>query len=103
MIGLKRKIVTLCGSMKFLSEMQETAERLELERGYIVLTAVPHVLKRELTEDEKNLLGRLHRSKIDLSDAIFVVNPGGYIGQSVRSEIEYARSAGKEVLFLENN
>ena len=100
---MKRKIVTLCGSMKFLSKMQETAERLELDRGYVVLTAIPHVLDKELTEAEKTRLGALHRAKIDLSDAIFVVNPGGCIGQSVRNEIEYARSTGKEILYLEND
>ena len=89
--------------MKFLPLMQETAERLQLEEGCIVLCPLPHILGRELTEDEKALLGELHRSKIDLSDAIFVVNPGGYIGRSVKSEIEYARSMGKEILYLEND
>ena len=43
----------------------------------------------------------LHRAKLDLADAGYIVNPGGYIGESVRSEIEYARSLGKEILYLE--
>ena len=38
--------------------------------------------------------------KIDLADAIFVVDPGGYIGESTTREIEYARSAGKPVVRL---
>lgn len=44
----------------------------------------------------------MHRTKIDLSDAIFVVNIGGYIGESVKSEIEYAKEKGKEIIYLEN-
>ena len=99
---MKRKIVAVCGSMKFLSQIQETAERLELEKGYVVLSIIPHVLNRSLTAEEHLLLGTLHKEKIDLADAVFIVNPGGYIGQSVQSEIEYALSKGKEILFLEN-
>jgi len=100
---MERKIVALCGSMKFTALMQETAERLELEMGYVVLAPSPHVISHELTEAEKALLSELHLKKIDLADAIFVVNPGGYIGRSVRSEIEYAQSEGKEILYLEND
>ena len=96
-----RKIVTLCASFRFWSEMQEAAERLELENGWVVLSPVPHVLDRALSEQETTLLGELHRSKIDLSDAIFVVNVGGYIGQAVAAEIEYAKQKGKEIIYLE--
>lgn len=98
----KRKVVTLCGSVRFWDKIQEVSERLELEKGYVVLGIVPHVLDRELTDSEKDLLGELHRAKIDLSDAIFVVNVGGYIGESVKSEIAYAKEKRKEVLYLEN-
>lgn len=99
---MKRKVVTLCGSVKFMDKIQEISERLELENGYAVIGIVPHVLNRDLTQDEKDLLGELHRTKIDLSDAIFVVNIGGYIGESVKSEIEYAKEKGKEIIYLEN-
>lgn len=98
----KRKVVTLCGSLRFWDKIQEVAERLELEEGYVVLGIVPHVLDRDLTEQEKLLLGELHRGRIDLSDVIYVVNVDGYIGDSVRSEIVYAKEKGKEVLYLEN-
>ena len=57
---------------------------------------------RTLIEHEKALLGELHLSKIDMSDAIFVVNVGGYIGQAVAAEIEYAKQKGKEIIYLEN-
>ena len=100
---MKRKVVAVCGSYKFWDKIQEVSERLELEKGYAVIGIVPHVLNRELTQNEKDLLGELHLTKIDLSDAIFVVNPGGYTGESVRREIEYARAKGKEILYLEKS
>ena len=98
---MKRKVVTLCGSMQFQDKIYETAERLELECGYVVIGVIPHVLPGELTAGQMALLNELHRSKIDLADAVFVVNANGYIGESVRSEIEYARSLGKEIMYLE--
>lgn len=100
---MKRKTVVLCGSMRFAALMLETAERLELEKGWAVIPALTHVLDRPLTENEQALLSEIHLRKIDLADAVFIVNPGGYIGQSVRSEIEYAGRTGKEILYLENH
>ena len=97
-----RKVVTLCGSFRFWKEIQEVAERLELENGWVVLGPVAHALDRTLTEHEKALLGELHLSKIDMSDAIFVVNVGGYIGEAVTAEIAYAKKKGKEIIYLEN-
>lgn len=99
---MKRKVVTICGSMRFWDKIQEMSERLELENGYVVLGVTPSVSGRELTERDISLLAELHRDKIDLSDAIFVVNVGGYIGESVKSEIEYAKENSKEILYLEN-
>lgn len=95
------KIVTLCGSMRFAARMQEAAEQLELERGWVVLSPVLHVLPRALTADEAARLGAIHRAKIDLADAVYIVNEGGYIGEAVRAEIAYARARGKEIMFLE--
>jgi hypothetical protein len=47
------------------------------------------------------MLDDMHKRKIDMADAIYVINVGGYIGSSTRSEIEYAKATGKEVLYLE--
>lgn len=98
---MKRKVVTVCGSMRFADRIAEEAERLELEHGYLVLGMINHVLDRELTERDAALLGELHLEKIDLSDAIYVINVGGYIGEAVRREIAYAESKGKEIFYLE--
>ena len=47
------------------------------------------------------MLDRMHLAKIDLADEIFVINVDNYIGDSTRNEIEYAKSKGKKVRFLE--
>lgn len=98
---MKRKIVTICGSLKYVDKIQQIAEKLELEKEYVVLNIIPHTMDRALTKPELKLLGDLHREKIDISDAIFVVNIGGYIGEAVAGEIEYAKKKGKEVFYLE--
>lgn len=100
-VTMKRKTVTVCGSFRFWEKIQECAERLELEQGYVVLNVIGHVLDRELTEEDKKLLGELHLAKIEISDAIFVVNEGGYMGEAVKREVEYAKALGKEIMYLE--
>lgn len=98
---MPRKIVCLCGSMRFAETMQQTAERLELDHGWVVLTPVLHALPRPLTQPEAALLADIHRAKIALADAVYIVNPGGYIGEAVRAEIAYAQSLGKEIIYME--
>lgn len=98
----KRKIVTLCGSIKFWNKMQEINEKLALENEYVVIGLTPRVTNKNFTEKDKELLGKLHKAKIDLSDAIFVVNVDGYIGKSTSREIEYAKQNGKEIMYLES-
>ena len=53
------------------------------------------------TEGTKEMLDDMHKRKIDMADSIFVINVGGYIGASTRSEIEYALKNGKTVKYLE--
>lgn len=94
------KIVTICGSTRFRAEIAEANRMLTLA-GYLVLA--PGVFAHdgdEITEQQKEELGKLHFKKIDLARGIYVVNPGGYIGESTRREIEYARRSGKGVLAL---
>lgn len=93
------KTLTLCGSMRFEKEMQAIALTLELEYGFNVLQPVYDSGDRSIGEAEKAALASAHYRKIELSDAIYVVDIGGYIGQSVKSEIEFAKAHGKEVLY----
>lgn len=94
------KVITICGSMKFKKEMIDIATKLEL-KGYVVIQCVYFADDRELTEDELKLLSQLHYKKIEISDAIYVVNINGYIGESTKQEILYAKTLNKEILSLE--
>jgi len=71
--------------------------------GHIVLSigGLGHQEAARLSEEEKQMLGDLHKRKIDISDEILVLNVGGYIGKSTQSEIEHAKQQGKVVRFLE--
>ena len=95
-------IVTLCGSTKFKSEFEEVAQKLALE-GHAVLSVnmFAHADNIELTTEQKLRLDNAHKQKIMLSDAIFVINKDGYIGESTYSEIDWAERMHKEVYFLE--
>jgi len=43
----------------------------------------------------------LHLRKIDLADEVYILNVGGYIGESTARELAYARDHGKRIRFLE--
>ena len=102
MVG-KYKVVTLGGSTRFKDTFMEIQKRLTLQ-GYIVISVglFGHAGDEEVwTEGIKEMLDDMHKRKIDMADEIFVINVGGYIGSSTRSEIEYARKTGKPVRYLE--
>ena len=111
MVG-KYKVVTLCGSTRFKDEFMKVQKMLTL-KGYIVISVglFGHSGDKEVWEnmDEdtltqtKIMLDDMHKRKIDMADEIFVINVGGYIGDSTKSEIEYAKQHGKVVNYLENN
>ena len=56
----------------------------------------------QYSDEDKKILGELHYKRIDISDAIYVINVDGYIGESTKKEIEYAKKLGKEILYLED-
>ena len=98
------KVITLCGSTRFKDQFIEAQKNLTLQ-GNIVITVglFGHSGDSEaLNEETKAMLDDIHKRKIDMSDEIFVINVGGYIGSSTKSEIEYAIAHGKEVRYLEN-
>lgn len=96
------KVVTICGSMKFEHEMRKIATDLEKKFGWCVIQCVYDLNVDEILQEEMNRITNAHWKKIDISDAIYVVNPGGYVGKATQKEIEYALSKGKEVFYLEN-
>ena len=102
MVG-KYKVITLCGSTKFKEQYIEAQKRLTLEGNIVISVGLfGHSGDDEVwTEGTKAMLDDMHKRKIDMADEIFVINVGGYIGESTRSEIAYAKSQGIEVRYLE--
>lgn len=90
-------IVTICGSMRFHLEMLDTAEHLTRGGIIVLMPFVAISPGRQADDPDKTMLDTMHRAKIDMSGSIHVVNPGGYIGESTRSEIAYAMSLGKGI------
>ena len=79
--------------MRFENEMQSIAYDLEAIKGYNVLQGIT------ISSEVLSHLEKAHYRKIDISDGIYVVNIGGYIGESVKAEIQYAKENGKEIIY----
>ena len=95
------KVLTICGSMKFAIEMQKIATELETKNGYCVIQCCYGINKTKISQQEIDNIVNAHWKKIDISDAIYVVNIGGYIGNSTKNEIEYAKQHNKEIIYHE--
>ena len=104
------KVITLCGSTRFKEEFLSVQKQLTLDGNIVISVGLfGHSGDNEVWEnmDEgtltrtKEMLDDMHKAKIDMADEIFVINVNGYIGDSTRSEIEYAEVHGKKVNYLE--
>ena len=106
------KVITLCGSTRFKDEFLRVQKELTL-KGNIVISVglfgysgdseVWENMDEGTLTKTKEMLDDMHKRKIDMADEIFVINVGGYIGDSTKSEIEYAKAHGKKVNYLEDN
>lgn len=94
------KIITVCGSLKYKDEIMKATEEMALQ-GNCMLSMVyptnPDI--NAYTDEEKELLGKMHKERIKMSDAILVVNVDNYIGSSTKSEIEFAQKLNKEIIY----
>lgn len=96
----KYNIITLCGSTRFKDEFERINKELTLAGNIVISVGCFGHAGDVFTDEQKIMLDDIHKAKIDLADEIFVINVGGYIGNSTRSEIEYARQHGKIVRYL---
>ena len=104
------KVITLCGSPRLEDDFMRVQKELTLKGNIVISVGLfGHSGDDEVWDgmDEgtlsktKEMLDDMHKRKIDMADEIFVINVGGYIGNSTRSEIEYAVKNGKKVNYLE--
>ena len=98
----KYKVITLCGSTKFKEECLEVQKQLTLQGNIVISVGLfGHSGDNEVwTEGMKEMLDDMHKRKIDMADEIFVINVNGYIGESTKSEIEYAKSKNIPINYL---
>ena len=98
----KFNVITLCGSTRFRAEYERVQKELTLQGNIVISVGLfGHSGDDEVWKDgAKEMLDEMHLAKIDLADEIFVINPGGYVGQSTSREIAYARRRGKTVKSL---
>jgi len=101
------KIVCLCGSTRFIENFNYWRKKLTIE-GNIVLS-IEIVTTQTTQEDPQNtnrrmkmMLDELHLRKIDLADEVMILNVGGYMGESTKKELEYAKEHGKTIRYLES-
>jgi len=102
------KLVTLCGSSRFVDVMAVCGWLLERDEGVMTMglhllpTWYPDCPPHHLAEQEgvAERVGELHLAKIGRSDAIFVVDVDGYLGQSTKEQIAYAKKCGIPVRFF---
>lgn len=93
--------ITLCGSTRFKKEFQIAEAQLSLNGHAVYSCALWGHADDPLTDEDKLVLDAVHMVKIENSDAILVLNVGGYIGESTRREVFFAHGLGKKVFFVD--
>jgi hypothetical protein len=98
---MKPPIVCICGSTRFKQSWIAENARLTGERNIVLAVGLWGHHERKYPDAEtKKMLDELHLRKIDLCDWVWVLDVGGYIGESTRNEIAYAEAHGKVVRYL---
>ncbi len=95
-------IVTVCGSSRFKKEILAVAHDLAIQGNTVLApTVFHHMEEEELPREVLLQLDNSHKEKIEMSDAIFVVNVNKYIGEGTYSDIDWAQRKKKQIYFLE--
>ena len=102
MIG-KYKVITLCGSTRFKEDFERVNRELTLLGNIVISVGCFGHSGDSFNEEQKVMLDDIHKRKIDMADAIYVINKDGYIGASTKSEIEYAHKHNKQIIYMEDD
>ena len=93
------KVITICGSLKYQNIMMEEAQKLTMEGNCVLTPTYPVIKDYKISQEEMNNLKESHLKRIELSDAIYVLNVDNYIGESISIEIDYATILNKEIIY----
>lgn len=102
MIG-NYKVIALCGSTRFKEDFERVNRELTLMGNIVISVGAFGHSGDTFTDEQKVMLDDIHKRKIDMADAIYVINKDGYIGSSTRSEIQYALRTGKQIIYMEDD
>lgn len=96
-------VITLCGSTRFYKLFDEMNYRLTMN-GWVVLSIGCHsqsdyCLGIEQIQNAKEMLDKLHKKKIWMSWGVLILDKDGYIGDSTKSELEYAKKTEKKIFY----
>ena len=97
------KVITLCGSTRFKDDFERINKELTLAGNIVISVGCFGHAGDTFTDEQKIMLDDIHKRKIDMADAIYVINKNGYIGSSTRSEIEYAKAHAKVIVYMEDD
>ena len=102
MIG-NYKVITLCGSTRFKEDFERVNRELTLAGNIVISVGCFGHSGDVFSDEQKIMLDDIHKRKIDMADAIYVINKDGYIGESTKSEIKYAAIYGKQIIYMEDD
>lgn len=102
MIG-SYKVITLCGSTRFKDDFERINRKLTLDGNIVISVGCFGHAGDTFSDEQKVMLDDIHKRKIDMADAIYVINKDGYIGSSTKSEIQYALRTGKQIIYMEDD
>jgi len=102
MIG-NYKVITLCGSTRFKEDFERVNRELTLAGNIVISVGCFGHSGDVFSDEQKIMLDDIHKRKIDMADAIYVINKDGYIGSSTKSEIQYALRTGKQIIYMEDD
>jgi len=97
---MSRKVIAVIGSSKFKDQQLGIAQRETLKGNVALVTGFwHHVDKVPITDEQKARLDELTLYKVKIADEVIVVNPNGYVGQSTKEQIAFAKASGKPVSY----
>ena len=95
------RVITLCGSTRFKEDFERVNKELTLQGNIVISVGCFGHAGDVFTDEQKIMLDDIHKRKIDMADAIYVINKDGYVGMSTQSEILYAALHNKEIIYME--
>lgn len=98
----QEKFITMCGSARFYPIFEKLVNVMKSKNVIPLSPERFNIDAEDLSDEDYIRLHQLHTRKIDIADMVLIVDIGGYIGDITKEEIEYAKTVGKRILYLNN-